>query len=101
MKHNKVWAVVFVTGYTSEAEVELFFKEEDAMESFLKLRDENFVSDCIHHNVVPEGSTFKDVKNIPTDVLIKNDVYIDSDTDITWDNGEIYTRIYVEQIEIR
>jgi hypothetical protein len=98
MKHNKVWAVVFVTGYTSEAEVELFFKEEDAMAKFNAHRDGEFVADCQR---IFGLSSFDDIKKKGKEWLRSEDIYIDSDTDITWDNGEIYTRIYVEQIEIR
>lgn len=98
MENNKVWAVVFVTGYTSEAAVELFFKEEDAMAKFNAHRDGEFVADCQRTFSL---SSFDEIKKKGEEWLRSKDIYIDSDTDITWDNGEVYTRIYVEQIEIR
>lgn len=90
---EKVFAVVHVTGYTSESEVQVFRNREDALYVFqLWLRDhfEVWLQDQMNLTI----AQFHALPEVEREAM---DIHIEG-LDVTWDSYEVYERIYVEEL---
>jgi hypothetical protein len=92
---NKVYAVSHVTGYTSEAQIDLFYTLEDAIKHF----DET-IKDTLHFYIKHTDLDLK-ILNLEKEKL-KNDygISIDGEYDITWDSIEVYERVFIQELKI-
>jgi protein-tyrosine-phosphatase len=87
----KIYLVIYVTGYTSESNVEVFKDKQKAIESFNEFHEstKKFILD--EHGIDIDKATKKELEKI--------DVYKE-DLDLTFDGAEVYERCYVEEKEI-
>jgi hypothetical protein len=96
MKEKLVYGVAHVTGYTSEAEIELFYKHSDALDRFHGLK-ENTLMEYIRLSGWEE-----DILDLPSEKLESDyGITIDDQYDITWDSFEVYERIYIIKLKIK
>lgn len=92
---KRVFAVSHVTGYTSEANIELFYTLEDAIKYFNET-----LKATLHFFIEYRGWNL-DILNLEQEIL--NDDYgisISSEHDITWDSIEVYERLFIEELKI-
>ncbi len=95
-KEQFVYGVVHGTGYVSNSEVHLFYKQKDAYDYFKQLKE-----DCLMHYIRMCGWS-EDILELPKDKLYADyGICIDNEYDITWDDIETYERIYVVKLNIR
>jgi len=91
---EKVFAVVHVTGYTSESEVQVFRNEEDAQFVFALWLKDNFgvwLQDKLN-------LTIEQCLALPEVERDEYDIRVDGRFDITWDSYEVYERIYIQEL---
>lgn len=106
MKGRKVYAVCYVSGYTSEAEMQVFEDRKDAVKEFDRLIRNTF--GAYLDDIDSEGGWEDDGFSYPA-ILKKDaeelrqgyDIYIDDPFDITWDGHEVYERVYMMEIIIQ
>jgi len=90
-----VWTLLFVTGYTSEATVEVFEKEEDCKEAFKKtLRDTFSHEDLSIEDVLEIVDGERDHFDNADDLSIYP-------SDVSWDSGEVWRRVTYFETEIK
>lgn len=92
---KKVYGLAHVTGYTSEADITLFYKQSDAIQAFEQLKKNTLF------NYIEMQGWELDILKMDLDKLEEDYcISIDGLYDITWDSFEVYERIYIVELEI-
>jgi hypothetical protein len=90
-----VYGVAHVTGYTSEANIELFFEHSDAINAFEELKENTLMAylqlNCWSTEILKFAA-----EKLESDYGIQ----LDEPYDITWDGFEVYERIYIVELNI-
>lgn len=102
MKGERLYAVCYVTGYTSEAQMQVFHSREDAEKEFDRKIRNTFGRYLEDTDFNEDNLSYPSILKANKDHLrIKWDIHIDSEFDITWDGYEVYERVYLEEIYIQ
>jgi hypothetical protein len=91
---EKVFAVVHVTGYTSESEIQVFKNEQDAQFVFDQWLKDHF-GVWLH---ITFNLTIEQFHNLPPVEKEEMDITFDNKYDVTWDSFEVYERLYIEPL---
>lgn len=91
-----VYGLAHVTGYTSEADITLFYKQSDAIQAFEQLK-----KNTLHAYIEYQGWTLDVLKRDLDELESDFGISVDGLYDITWDSFEVYERIYVIELEIQ
>lgn len=100
MKGVKLYAVCYVTGYTSEAEVVLFADREDAEKEFDKLIRSTFGNWLDYMDWDNDNYSYPKILDTDWEELSNKDIYINTQYDITWDGFEVYERVYIQELTV-
>jgi hypothetical protein len=106
MKGKSLYAVCYVSGYTSEAEMQVFESRKDAEKEFDRLIRNTFGSylDDIDSEGgwEEEGFSYPAILTKDTEELRQQyDIHIDDPFDITWDGHEVFERVYISELLIK
>lgn len=102
MKGERLYAVCYVTGYTSEAEMQVFHSREDAEKEFDRKIRNTFGHWLDSMDWDDDDYSYPEIlKKDRVRLRERFDIYIDSKFDITWDGSEVYERVYLEEIYIQ
>jgi hypothetical protein len=92
---KRVYAVSHVTGYTSEAQIDLFYTLEDAIKHF-----EEIIKSTLHFYINHQGWNLE-ILNLEQSKLEDDfGISIDGEYDITWDSIEVYERVFIQELKI-
>lgn len=102
MKGKSLYAVCHVTGYTSEAQMQVFENKSDAEKEFDRLIRNTFGAYLEDLDSDDDNLSYPAVLRFNGEYLKdKYDIYIDGPFDITWDGEEVYERVYLERLLIQ
>jgi hypothetical protein len=102
MKENKLYAVCYVSGYTSDASIQVFTNKKDAEKEFDILIRNTFGKFLDTMNQDEDNLSYPSIFTMDKEHLKdKYDIHIDGLFDITWDGDEVYERVYLEDIKAK
>lgn len=105
MKENKLYAVCYVSGYTSDASIQVFTNRKDAERGFdrlIRLTFGEYLDDISAEGGWEEELSYPDILTKDKEHLRQSyEIHIDDPFDITWDGREVFERVYLEEIEVQ
>ena len=92
---EKVYAFIYVSGYTSESEVTIFKDKISAVNMFFESY-ESFFASWLEDNC---KISIQELEELSKEEQEEYEIFIE-DFDISWDGWEVCERIYIKELEI-